>query len=95
MLLTEPGDAFLQYALALELEKEGDILSAIVSIKDLLRKNEDYLGAYYKLGGLLDQMGQKVKAKEVFLKGMIVAQSQNNTKTYRELNEALQNLEEE
>ena len=95
MLLIEPEDAFLQYALALELEKEGDVQSAIIRMKDLLRKNEDYLGAYYKLGVLLDQTGQKVKAREVFLKGMIVAQGQNNTKTYRELNEALQNLEEE
>ena len=50
MLETNPEDSFLKYAAALEYEKEGDRKSAIAIIEDLLSKDANYLGGYYKLG---------------------------------------------
>jgi tetratricopeptide (TPR) repeat protein len=95
MLLAEPQDEFLLYALALELEKEGQVPLAIEGIEALLDRNEQYSGAYYKLGELLEKTGQKAKAHEVYLKGLEITRKQNNRKAFGELNEALQNLEDE
>jgi tetratricopeptide (TPR) repeat protein len=90
MLLSEPLDDFLNYALALEYEKEGKIREAIDQIEAVLKRNEHYSGAYYKLAGLLEQIGQTSQAVEVYKRGMEI--NRNNRKAYNELQEALQNL---
>ncbi len=95
MLLTDAEDDFLNYALALELEKEGKPQEAIDVIEHLILRNPAYSGAYYKLGGLLEQTGQKEKAITVYLKGIKITARQKNEKALRELREALQNAEEE
>jgi tetratricopeptide (TPR) repeat protein len=95
MLLTEPQDEFLNYALALELEKDGKPNLAIEILEKILIFNEEYSGAYYKLGALFAQTGQKEKALAVYQKGIEITTKQKNDKKRRELREALQNLEED
>ena len=94
MLVSEPEDEFLNYALALELEKEGLVSEAIRTIESILLKNENYTGGYYKLGNLYEQNGQKQRAIEIYRKGMDVSKRQKESKAFGELNEALQNLED-
>lgn len=94
MLKAEPNDEFLNYALAIELEKNGDIESAIAQLNSMLQKNEHYLAAYYKLGKLLEELSKLEEAKKVYLKGQEIAKEQNNKKVFGELAEALWMLED-
>ena len=94
MLIKEPHDAFLNYAFALELEKENKVTEAVKVIEKIIERDEDYLGAYYKLGKLYEALGQKEKAASTYERGITIARKQFNNKTLNELNEALQQLEE-
>jgi tetratricopeptide (TPR) repeat protein len=91
MLLDEPEDDFLNYALALEYHKLGEALKAISIIEKLLDRNPSYLGGYYQLGKWYEEQQEMQKAGEIFEKGIAVAKQQNNRKALNELNEALQN----
>ena len=93
MLSSDFKDSFLNYALALELEKEGEIDAAIVQLFHLKKLNLDYLPLYYKLAELLTMRQEIAKAKMVYMEGIDLAQKQNNGKTLKELKEALFNLE--
>jgi tetratricopeptide (TPR) repeat protein len=94
MLKAEPQDAFLRYAVALEYEAAGNIAEAILRIESLISDNPDYLGAYYKLGQLLEASDAKEKALDIYKRGAVVAQKQNNTKTLGEINTAILLLED-
>lgn len=94
MLLDEPNDSFLNYALALELAKENDIAKAIGIIEEVLQRDPAYLGAYYQLGKFYEEMQDTEKAMTTYQKGIEIAKSQNNRKAQGELNEALWMLED-
>ena len=89
MLETNPDDSFLKYAAALEYEKDGENKKAIAIIKDLLAHDEDYLGAYYKLGKLLESEGKEKEAIKVYRQGLEVSKKTSDLKTEGELTEAL------
>jgi len=93
MLKSEPDDSFLNYALALEYAKTNDLKKAIELIEKLLAQNENYIGGYYQLGKFYEQTKQQLSAINTYKKGIVIAQLQNNKKTFRELNEALIMLE--
>jgi tetratricopeptide (TPR) repeat protein len=94
MLKNEPGDSFLNYALALEFAKNNNLLKAVDLIEKIVIRNENYLGAYYQLGQYYEQLKATEKAIDTYKKGIEIAQQQNNRKTWGELNEALLNLED-
>ncbi len=94
MLTEEPGDSFLQYAVAVEYAVAGNISEAISRIETLIADKPDYLGAYYKLGQLHEQVGATEKAIDVYRRGAEVAKKQNNVKTLGELNTAILLLED-
>ena len=94
MLKDEPNDSFLNYALALEHAKAGNIEMAIELIETLLIQDQNYLGAYYQLGSYYQEIQQNQKAIATYKKGIIIAQQQQNKKALGELNEALMSLEE-
>ncbi len=94
MLLDEPNDSFLNYALALEYAKENDFPKAINIIEKVIQHDENYLGAYYQLGKLYEQQNLSEKATGIYQKGIVIAKAQNNKKAQGELNEALWMLED-
>lgn len=94
MLKDEPKDSFLNYALAIEYAKSGDIKKAIEVIEALLERDENYLGAYYQLGKYYEQVEEPDIAISIYNKGIAIAKQQNNKKTLGELNEALWMLED-
>lgn len=94
MIETDPDDSFLCYALALEQEKEGKFKDAIKTIENLMKKDEDYLGAYYKLGKLYEATSKYEKAEETYRKGIEVAIQKQDNKARGELEEALWLIEE-
>jgi len=93
-LIDEPHDSFLNYALALEYAKSGDIPKAIEIITSLLDSDPDYLGAYYQLGKYHETLQQHEIAIATYQKGISIAQKLNNKKALGELNEALWMLED-
>lgn len=94
MLLKEPEDSFLNYAMALEFAKLNEIGKSISLLEKITVRDENYLAAYYQLGKFYEQAGQKEKALATYQKGMSVAKTQKDQKTFSELNEAMQQLEE-
>jgi predicted Zn-dependent protease len=95
MLKAEPNDAFLNYALAVEYEKEGKIDEATVYLQNMIKSHPDYLPVYYKLGKLFENREQFNEAKKSYLLGKDLALQQNNKKTLNELEEALWLIEDE
>lgn len=95
MLEKEPLDPFLNYAIALEHAKVGDVARAIGIIEQVLSRDENYLGAYYQLGKYYEETSQRDKAISAYQKGMEIAKKQNNRKTLGELSTALMLLEDE
>jgi Tfp pilus assembly protein PilF len=94
MLKMEPHDSFLNYALALEYAKTDDIKKAVELIEELLKRDQNYLGAYYQLGKYYEQIGEIQNAISIYNKGVAIAQQQKNKKAEGELNEALWMLED-
>ena len=94
MLKSEPHDSFLNYALALEYAKVGNVKKAIELIEATLIHDENYLGAYYQLGKYYEETQQPTAAIHTYKKGAAIATRQNNKKALGELNEALLMLED-
>ena len=91
----KPEDAFLKFALSQEYVSAGDDSTAKKYLELLADNFPDYLAPYYQLGKLYERTGETEKAKTIYLKGKAVAQSANDLKTLRELNEAINLLEDE
>lgn len=95
MLQADAEDAFLRYALALEFEKEANILEAIKTLQALKSSSPSYLGLYLKLAQLLTEINQLAEASMVLHNGISLAKEQGNRKAQGELNELLLAIEDE
>ena len=94
MLQEEPNDVFLQYAIAIEYFSVGNYEKALDCLKTIIQSNPDYLAAYYQTGKCHEELKQFEEAKNMYTKGVELAQKQGNTKTRNELSEALFLLED-
>jgi tetratricopeptide (TPR) repeat protein len=94
MLEREPGDEFLQYAIAIEYLSVSNFEKALTCFKNILNSNPGYLAVYYQMGKCLEELKQPEEAKYIYTKGIALAQKQNKTKTLNELREALFLLED-
>jgi tetratricopeptide (TPR) repeat protein len=92
MLVTNPGDSFLQHALALEFIKIEEDEKARELFQNLLQENENYVGSYYHLGKLLERNDKINDAKEVYERGMLKAKECGDMHTYNELRTAYEDL---
>jgi Tfp pilus assembly protein PilF len=90
----DPADPFNYYALALEYAKT-DESKALEILNDLIQRHKDYVPSDYQLAKLYERVGQKKSAIETFLNGIEIARQQNDLKTLRELDAALQELSDE
>lgn len=89
MLQTHPEDPFLHYALALELQKEGNLKGAIERLLELKNIKPDYLALYYQLGKLYESVGDNENAVDTFLDGKRLAKKNGDIKAAGEISEAL------
>ena len=94
-LKTEPGDNFLQHALALEYIKIGDDEEAKKLFREILKREPGYVGSYYHLGKLLERDGEREQAIDVYKKGMEKAKAVNDFHSYNELQAACEDAEDE
>jgi tetratricopeptide (TPR) repeat protein len=92
-LKEEPNDSFTLYALALEYEK-SDTAKALAYYDLLLKEHPEYLATYYHAGKLVEK-SDKETSKKIYTNGMALATKQGKTKTYNELQNALNLLLDE
>ena len=91
-LIKQPGDSFLQHALALEYIKLGDDAAAKGLFDSILDKEPGYVGSYYHLGKLLERTGQADAALKVYETGMAQAKAAKDMHAYSELQAAYDDL---
>ena len=91
-LLTNPGDSFVQHALALEYIKLGNDNEAKGLFQTLLNREPGYIGSYYHLAKLLERIGETDEAIIVYEKGMEAAKKAGDNHSLSELRSAYEEL---
>lgn len=91
-LKNSPGDPFLLHALALEHIKIGNDADARQIFENLLSERPEYVGSYYHLAALLVKMGEQDLAVEWYQKGIDAARKVGDQHALRELQSALEEL---
>jgi predicted Zn-dependent protease len=89
LAVQQPGDAFLQYAIALELVKMNDLQAAALQFRNLMEEHSSYVPAFYQYAQLLLSQGDHVAAQRVIESGIAVAIAQSDMHAAGELRELL------
>ncbi len=89
MLVDNPTDSFLLYAIAQEYIKTDNKPEALKFFADLLQTNPNYTGAYYHLGKLHEAMGDAPTAIETYKLGLEVTRQRGAHHDHNELKGAL------
>lgn len=90
----DPNDPFNGYALALEYLNQKPEMAQLY-FDQLLTNHSHYLPTYYHAAALCIELDQPQRAQILYKKGMELAQMQQQTKTFQELQRALRTLEDE
>ncbi|MEY3593658.1 MAG: hypothetical protein RL041_630 [Bacteroidota bacterium] len=94
-LQDSPNDSFLRYALAQELQKQGDLEAAKDAYLWLTDNQPSYVATYYHLGKLLIAQGEKEAALAWFNLGIEHAKAAQKLHPVIELQSAKLELEYE
>lgn len=92
LLLAQPEDLFLLYALALEFMQAGQAPQALEYFKKIRNLDPSYLPLYYQMGKLLSRLQQKSEAIEILEAGLVLATEKKESRTLAEISNALSNL---
>ena len=92
MLRQEPSDKFLQYALAMELEKEGEHESSLARLRSLTEDAPPHVPAFFMAGQQLTRLGRIAEAREMLRKGIEAARQEGNSHAAGEMSEFLASL---
>lgn len=92
MLVQQPGDSFLQHALALECIKTGNEEEARALFEEILNREPGYIGSYYHLAKLLERQEKTTEAIAVYEKGMEEARKAGESHALSELRSAYEEL---
>ncbi len=85
MLEDQPGEPFLMFAMAKELEKEGDWPEALSWYERLRNQHPGYVGLYYHLGKVMERLERPEDALAVYEAGINIAQAQGDRHAWSEL----------
>lgn len=91
----DPNDSFILYALATEYNVREDNENALFYYHKLSVEHENYIGTYYHYAKLLDKLGKRSQALEVFKKGIQIAQNLGNRHALSELKNAYYEISDE
>lgn len=92
-LSESPDDAFLNYALAIEMVGEENDIEAEKIFRRLLEIHPNYSATYYHLGKLLERKKAKDEAISMYETGISVSKANNEMHQVSELQSALLELE--
>jgi len=90
-----PDDSFLKFVLALELLKNGEQNKALRLFKNIRESDPEYVGVYYHLGKLYEELDQNNFAVNTYKHGISIAEQKSDQHAKSELQGALMNLEME
>jgi tetratricopeptide (TPR) repeat protein len=89
MLAKQPSDAFLLYAIAMELKKLNEHTKAIEFLDRTIQADQNYCYAYYQRGQILESMGDAVAAAQTYNDGIAAAKRAGDAHAQGELETAL------
>lgn len=93
-LMSEDAEnSFLEFALAKEYEKSGDIKLAIEAFEKLKARDPDYNGLYYQLAILYKESDNIPKAISTCDEGIEICQAQTDMHALSELKNLRMNIE--
>ena len=89
LLKLEPNDSFLRYGVAMEYAKVAQYPDAIREFEELLRRDGDYVPAFFMAGRTQEQAGEPELAKDWYRRGIITAKKVGDTHAAGEIAAAL------
>jgi len=92
MLAAEPDNVFLRYALALELEKAGQIDECLARYRELFTSDPPYVPAFQMAGQLLVRLERVAEATVVLEMGIEQARAQGLERAAHEMQGLLDEL---
>lgn len=92
MLADQPGDTFLRYSLAMELEKEGANDASLDYLAGLTRDQPPYVAAFFRSGQQLAKLGRIDESRAILRAGIDEARRQNDLHAAGEMSEFLASL---
>ena len=92
MLVEEPGDVFLRYSLALELEKEQRHDESLRTLQALAEATPPYVPAFFMAGQQLARLDRISEARAVLRDGIDEARRQGDAHAAGEMSEFLAGL---
>jgi hypothetical protein len=92
MLVDEPGDAFLRYALAMELDKEGDHEASLAGLRGLMKDATPHIASFFMAGQQLVRLDRISEAREALRNGIEEARRQGDAHAAAEMSELLSSL---
>jgi thioredoxin-like negative regulator of GroEL len=93
MLADDPGDTFLRYSLAMELDNEGDHNASLAKFAELAQDEPPYVPALFMAAQQLVRLGRVAEARPLLQRGIHAATSQNDSHAAREMSEFLSSLQ--
>jgi tetratricopeptide (TPR) repeat protein len=88
LIVAKPDDPFPRYGLAMEYKKLGRHDEAVQAFEDLTRIHPSYVPAYLMFGNLLEALGRREQAGEVYGRGVEAARAAGNDHALGELQAA-------
>src|SRR6185436_989840 len=92
MLADDPGDTFLRYSLAMELDKEGNHDASLARFAELTHDDPPYVPAFFMAGQQLVRLARIDEARTILRDGIAVARTQDNLHAAGEMTEFLASL---
>ena len=92
MLGADPGDTFLRYSLAMELDKEGSHDDSLARFAELTRENPPYIPAFFMAGQQLARLGRTDDARHILQEGIEAAGAQGDAHAAREMADFLASI---
>ncbi len=92
LLAESPQDVFLRYALAMELDKEGNHADSLARLEELQRDKPPYVPAFFMAAQQLVQLGRALEARTILRDGIEEARRQGNAHAAGEMSELLASL---
>lgn len=92
MLADDPGDTFLRYSLAMELDKKGDNAASLAKFAELTRDRPPYVPAFFMAAQQLARLGRMSEARESLRAGIEAARTQGDAHAAGEMSEFLVSL---
>ena len=93
MLADDPGDTFLRYSLAMELDKEGRHDASLAKFADLTRDALPYVPAFFMAAQQLARLSRADEARAILRAGIVAANAQQDMHAAGEMTEFLSSLD--